>query len=70
MMKLIAKMPTIAAIAYRTSLGLPVVTPSSEYGFVENFLRMMFKDPSKPWSIRPEAIDAMDKILVLHADHE
>lgn len=70
MIKMIAKMPTIAAIAYRTSLGLPIVTPSVKYGYVENFLMMMFKDPAKPWEIKAEAIQAMDKILVLHADHE
>lgn len=68
--RLIAKIPFIAAVAYRTSHGLPIVMPKAKYGFVENFLRMMFKDPLRPWTIKKEAIVAMDKILLLHADHE
>lgn len=68
--KLIARMPTIAALTFRTSMGLPVVYPEAKYSFVENFLRMMFKDPMKEWEPNPVITRAMDKILLLHADHE
>jgi len=68
--KMISKMPMIAALSYRTSLGLPVVYPNAKYGFVENFLMMMFRHPSKEWSIDKQIVSAIDKILTLHADHE
>lgn len=61
--KMIAKMPMIAALSYRTSLGLPVVYPSAKHGFVENFLMMMFKHPSKSWQIDKQIVTAIDKIL-------
>jgi citrate synthase len=50
--------------------GLPVVYPKATYSYVENFLRMMFKDPMKEWEPNPTITRAMDKILLLHADHE
>jgi len=61
-LKMIAKVPMIAALAYRTHMGLPVVYPNVKYGFVENFLMMMFKHPSKEWSIDEEIVTAIDKI--------
>ena len=68
--KMIAKVPMISALAYRTHMGLPIVYPDVKYGFVENFLMMMFKHPSKEWKIDEEIVNAIDKILILHADHE
>lgn len=68
--KLIAKMPMIAALAFRTSWGLPIVYPKMKYGYVENFLRMMFKDKMKPWICEPNIVRAIEIIFVLHADHE
>jgi len=68
--KMIAKMPMIAALSYRASMGLPVVYPNAKLGFVENFLMMMFKHPSKEWELDAEIVDAIDKIMTLHADHE
>lgn len=74
MISIIAKMPTIAAMAYRTSLGLPVVKPRRDLSYVQNLLWMMFKDPSKHEgadpNIPPELLDAMETWLILHADHE
>lgn len=70
--RIIAKMPMIAAIAYRTSMGLPVIFPKAEYGYVENFLRMMFKNPMKPWKETPyreEIVSNFEKILILHAEN-
>lgn len=68
--KLLAKIPVIAAIAFRVSLGLPIVYPKAKYGFVENLLRMMFKNPMKEWTPNLLITKALDKILLLHADHE
>eukprot|EP01006_Ploeotia_vitrea_P039797 TRINITY_DN66378_c0_g1_i1.p1 TRINITY_DN66378_c0_g1~~TRINITY_DN66378_c0_g1_i1.p1 ORF type:complete len:303 (+),score=-34.42 TRINITY_DN66378_c0_g1_i1:476-1384(+) len=69
--KLIAKMPTIAAAAYRTSIGLPVVMPKKEYSYMENFLYMLFSNPMKEeFKIDPRIIRAMEVIFITHADHE
>ncbi len=69
--KLIAKFPTLAAISYRTSKGLPLVQPDKKKGYTENFLYMLFSDPLDPDFKIPEVmIEALDKILILHADHE
>lgn len=68
--KMIAKMPMIAALSYRAHMGLPVVYPNAKLGYVENFLMMMFKHPSKEWELDAEIISAIDKIMTLHADHE
>lgn len=69
--KLIAKMPTLAAIAFRTSKGLPIVSPDKKRSYTENFLYMMFSDPMDPDFQIPEVmVEALDKILILHADHE
>lgn len=69
--KLIAKFPTLAAISFRTSKGLPLVQPDKSKGYTENFLYMMFADPMDPdFKVPQVMIDALDKILILHADHE
>jgi citrate synthase len=69
--KLIAKMPTLTAIAFRTSKGLPIVYPDRKRSYTENFLYMMFSDPLDPdFRIPPVMVEALDKILILHADHE
>jgi len=68
--RIVAKLPTIAAIAFRTANGLPIVYPQKKYGFVENFLYMMFSNPSTEWKVAPEIIKAIDLICLLHADHE
>lgn len=69
-LRLIAKMPTIAAYAYRYSFGFPFVYPRNDLGFAENFLYMMFSMPSEPYEVSPVLARAMDRILILHADHE
>ena len=68
--KMIAKIPMLAALAYRTSLGLPPVFPDCKLGFVENFLMMMLKEPGTVWEIHPTILSTIDKIFILHADHE
>ena len=69
--KLIAKFPTLAAISFRTSKGLPLVQPDRKKGYTENFLHMMFADPLDPdFRIPKVMVDALDVILILHADHE
>ena len=67
--KLIAKMPVLAAISFRTSAGLPVVQPKKKLGYVENFLYMMFADPMDSDFKLPQVfIDVTEKIFILHAD--
>lgn len=69
--KLIAKFPTLAAISFRTSKGLPLVQPDKKRGYTENFLYMLFADPMDTDCKIPQVmIDALDKIFILHADHE
>jgi citrate synthase len=68
--RLIAKVPTIAAMAYKYSIGQPLVYPRNELSYAENFLHMTFSVPCEPWKNRPTLSKAMDRILVLHADHE
>ena len=69
--KLIAKFPSLAAAAYRTSVGLPIVYPRRDLSYAENFLYMMFADPTDPnYKIPAVMTEALDKILILHADHE
>jgi citrate synthase len=68
--RLIAKMPTIAAMAYKYSIGQPLVFPRNELSYAENFLYMTFSVPCEQWKNRPTLSKAMDRILVLHADHE
>ena len=68
--RLIAKMPTIAAMAYKFSIGQPFVYPNNSLNYAENFLNMVFSVPAEKYEINPIFADALDKILILHADHE
>jgi citrate synthase len=68
--RLIAKIPTIAARAYKYSVGQPFVSPRNDLGYAENFLRMCFAVPAEDWQPNPVLSKAMDKIFILHADHE
>ena len=68
--RLIAKMPTIAAMAYKFSIGQPFIYPRNDLSYAENFLHMMFAVPCEPYEINPVVADAMDRIFILHADHE
>ena len=68
--RLLAKMPTIAANAYRYSLGMPFVHPRNDLNYAENFLYMMFSNPCEDYEVNPIQARAMDRILILHADHE
>ena len=68
--RLIAKMPTIAAWAYKYSLGQPFIYPRNDLGYAENFLYMMFATPCEEYKVSPILAKAMDRILILHADHE
>jgi citrate synthase len=68
--RLIAKMPTIAARAFKYSVGQPFVTPRNELGYAENFLRMAFSVPAEDYKSNPILTRAMDRIFILHADHE
>jgi citrate synthase len=69
-LRLIGKMPTIAGMAYKYSIGQPFVYPKNELSYAGNFLRMMFAVPSEEYIINPILERAMDRILILHADHE
>ena len=68
--RLIAKMPTLAAMAYKYSIGQPFVYPRNELNYAENFLHMMFSTPCDEHKVSPILAKAMDKIFLLHADHE
>ncbi len=68
--RLISKVRTIVAAAYKTSLGQPVIFPNPNLSYVENFLHMMFSRPNKPYEPTPEVIRALDLLLILHGDHE
>ncbi|MCB2015555.1 MAG: citrate synthase [Sphingobium sp.] len=68
--RLIAKMPTIAAMAYKYSVGQPFVYPRNDLSYTGNFLNMTFSVPAEEYHLDPVIVDAMDKIFILHADHE
>ncbi|GLS99589.1 citrate synthase [Sphingobium jiangsuense] len=68
--RLIAKMPTIAAMAYKYSVGQPFVYPRNDLSYTGNFLNMTFSVPAEEYVVDPVIEDAMDKIFILHADHE
>ncbi|HZF75833.1 MAG TPA: citrate synthase, partial [Acetobacteraceae bacterium] len=68
--RLIAKVPTIAAMAYKYSLGQPFVYPRNDLSYAANFLYMLNAVPAEPYQVSPVLARAMDRILVLHADHE
>ncbi len=68
--RLIAKMPTIAAMAYKYSVGQPFLYPDNSLSYTGNFLRMTFGVPAEPYEISPVIERALDRIFILHADHE
>ncbi len=68
--RLVAKMPTLAAMAHKYSVGQPFIYPQNDMGFAENFLHMMFATPCEKYVVNPVLARAMEKILILHADHE
>ena len=68
--RLIAKLPTITAMTYKYSMGQPFMYPKNDLSYVENFLYMMFGTPCEPWKPNPVLTRAMERILILHADHE
>jgi citrate synthase len=68
--RLMAKLPTIAAYAYKKSVGQPFLYPDNSLGFVENFLRMTFGFPAEPYEVDPAIARALDRLFILHADHE
>ena len=68
--RLIAKMPTIAAMAYKYSIGQPFLYPDNSLSYTGNFLRMTFGVPAEPYIVNPAVERAMDRIFILHADHE
>src|SRR3954463_4138214 len=69
-LRLLAKLPTIAAYAYKKSEGQPFLYPDNSCGLVENFLRMTFGFPAEPYEQDPEMVKALDMLFTLHADHE
>jgi len=68
--RLVAKLPTIAAMAYKYSTGQPFVYPLNKLGYTENFLRMTFSVPAEDYVVNPVLAKALDTIFILHADHE
>ncbi|WP_105168413.1 citrate synthase [Pseudoalteromonas sp. T1lg23B] len=68
--RLVAKLPTIAAMAYKYNVGQPFVYPRNDLSYAENFLHMMFSVPAEKYEVNPILAKAMDKIFMLHADHE
>jgi citrate synthase len=68
--RLISKVRTIAAFAYRKSHGLPIIYPKPLYKYTANFLHMMFSEPYVDYALKPEVVRALDLIFLLHADHE
>ena len=68
--RLIAKLPTLAAMSYKNAVRHPFIYPKNELGYVENFLNMMFSMPTEEYKINPVIASALNKLLILHADHE
>jgi citrate synthase len=68
--RMIAKIPTLAAMAYKYTIGQPFVYPKNSLGFAANFLHMCFAVPCEEYQVNPILADALDKIFILHADHE
>ncbi len=68
--RLIAKMPTLVAMAYKYTIGQPYVYPQNDLGYSANFMRMMFATPCEPYKINDVLVRALDRIFILHADHE
>lgn len=68
--RLLAKLPTLAAWSFKHSMSHPYVYPKNEYGYCENFLNMMFSMPTEEYDPDPVIVSALNKLLILHADHE
>jgi len=68
--RMIAKMPTIAAMAYKYSIGQPFIYPRNDLDYTSNFLQMCFAVPCEPYTVDPVVSRALDRIFILHADHE
>jgi citrate synthase len=68
--RLIAKMPTLVAMAYKYSIGAPFVYPRNDLSYSANFMRMMFATPAEEYKVNEVLVRALDRILILHADHE
>jgi citrate synthase len=68
--RLIAKLPTIVAMAYKYSVGQPFVYPKNDLSYSANFMRMMFAVPAEEYKVNPVLVRALDRIFILHADHE
>jgi citrate synthase len=68
--RLLAKLPTIAAYAYKKSVGQPFLYPDNSLGYVENFMRLTFGVPAEEYELDPVVVKALDMLLILHADHE
>ena len=68
--RLISKMPTLAAMSYKYSMGQPFIYPRNDLSYAGNFLHMMFAVPCEEYRVNPVIVRAMDIIFVLHADHE
>lgn len=69
-LRLVAKMPTIASATHKWAVGQPFLHPDNSLGFVENFMRMMFGVPAEPYRANPVAVRALELMMILHADHE
>jgi citrate synthase len=69
-MRLIAKLPTLAAWSFKKAIGQPYVYPRNDLGYAANLLHMMFAVPSEDYEVQPEVAEALDLLLILHADHE
>jgi len=68
--RLISKIRTIAAFSYKKAMGQPLVYPRHDYSYCANFLNMMFHSPVTPYEVNPVIVDALNKLLILHGDHE
>jgi citrate synthase len=69
-MRLVAKMPTLVAMSYKYSVGQPFIYPDNSLSYTANFMRMMFATPCEPYKVNPVLVRALDRIFILHADHE
>lgn len=68
--RLMAKLPTIAAYSHKKSIGQPLVYPDNSLSYCENFLKMMFSVPCEPYDLDPDAVNALNMLLIVHGDHE
>ena len=68
--RLMAKLPTIAAYSYKKSIGQPFIYPRNDLTYCENFLHMMFAVPCEPYQLDPDFVEALNLLLIVHADHE